>query len=104
MSTSALSTAISELVERSGEQGVSMGSIVDTLEREGHAASDVEIEIWRMMSSRRLTPSGFICRSIRRATAQKTKTERAYEFLLVAWSPELDGQLELNLSDAPKAQ
>lgn len=97
MNPSALSTAIAELVEHSGEQGLSMGSIVDTLESGGHAASDIEIEIWRMMATRRLTPSGFICRSIRRATAQNTKTERAYEFLLVAWSPELDGQLELNL-------
>ena len=95
MSTS-LARTILELAEQAGTQGISMGSIVDTLEARGHAASDIEYEIWSLMSKRRLTPSGFICRSLRRQ-GRNNATERAYEFLLVPWSPHLDGQLELEL-------
>ena len=72
-----------------------MGSLVDTLEHNGYAAEDVEREIWTMLAGRRLTPSGFVCRRVR--TSAGATPSRAYEFLLVPWSPSLDGQLELGL-------
>lgn len=91
-----LARAILELAEQAGSQGAAMGAIVDALEGRGLAVSDIEHEIWTLMSQRRLTPSGFICRALRRQ-GNKGATKRAYEFLLVPWSPELDGQLELKL-------
>ncbi len=94
---SALSQAILALAESAADSGMSMGALVDTLERNGYAAEDVEREIWTLMSRRRLTPSGFVCRRIRTAGSSGTSTARAYEFLLVPWSPSLDGQLELGL-------
>ena len=92
---SPLQRAILDLAEQAGEQGVSMGDVVDALEQRGFAAPDVEHEIWDMLSRRRLTPSGFVCRKLR--TSQGRGSRRTYEFLLVPWSPELDGQLELDL-------
>jgi hypothetical protein len=92
---SPLQRAIVELAEQAGEEGISMGDVVDALERRGFAAPDVEHEIWEMLSRRRLTPSGFVCRTVRRSQGRSTR--RMYEFLLVPWSPELDGQLELDL-------
>ena len=94
---SPLQRAIVELAEQAGEQGISMGDVVDALERRGFAAQDIEVEIWDMLARRRLTPSGFVCRTLR--GTQGKGTRRAYEFLLVPWSPELDGQLELELDE-----
>jgi hypothetical protein len=92
---SPLQRAIAELAEQAGEQGISMGDVVDALEQRGFAPPDVEHEIWEMLSQRRLTPSGFVCRTMRRSQGKTNR--RIYEFLLVPWSPELDGQLELDL-------
>jgi hypothetical protein len=47
------------------------------------------------LSHRRLTPCGFVRRTVRKS--QGRSTQRIYEFLLAPWSPELDGQLELEL-------
>jgi hypothetical protein len=92
---SPLQRAIVELAEQSGEQGIAMGDVVDALEQRGFAAQDVEHEIWEMLSHRRLTPCGFVRRTVRKS--QGRSTQRIYEFLLAPWSPELDGQLELEL-------
>ncbi len=92
---SPLQRAILELAEQAGEQGISMGDVVDALEQRGFAAPDIEHEIWELLSRRRLTPSGFVCRKLR--GSQGRGHRRTYEFLLVPWSPELDGQLELDL-------
>ena len=84
------------VVDEADEQGVAMGVVVDALESQGYAATDVEHEVWSLLAKRQLTPAGFICRSFRKK-GSRGGTERSYEFLLVRWSPELDGQLELNL-------
>lgn len=70
-----------------------MGVVVDTLEHNGYAPEDVEQEIWAMLAARRLTPSGFVCRKVRNTPG--ATPARTYEFLLMPWSPKLDGQLEL---------
>jgi len=92
---SALRQAIVALAESAPEQGMSMGALVDTLEHNGYAPEDVEREIWAMLAARKLTPSGFICRKVR--SQPGASPARTYEFLLVPWSPKLDGQLELTL-------
>ncbi len=92
---SALRQAIVALAESAPEQGLSMGTLVDTLEHNGYAPEEVEREIWAMLAARRLTPSGFICRKVR--SEPGATPARTYEFLLVPWSPKLDGQLELTL-------
>ncbi len=92
---SALRQAIVALVESAPDQGMAMGSVVDTLEHNGYAAQDVEHEIWAMLGARRLTPAGFICRKVR--SRPGATPSRTYEFLLVPWSSKLDGQLELTL-------
>jgi len=89
--------AVLELAEHAGTQGIAMGTVVDTLEAQGFAAEDVEQQIWQLMSARRLTPAGFICRTMQRRQGGKTKRQRMYEFTLVPWSPHLDQQLELEL-------
>jgi len=92
---SALRQAIVALAESAPERGMAMGALVDTLEHNGYPAQDVEREIWEMLAARRLTPAGFVCRRVRgQPGATPTRT---YEFLLVPWSPKLDGQLELTL-------
>jgi hypothetical protein len=97
-----LAHAIIELAEQAGPTGVAMGRIVDTLVREGHAAGVVEREIWSLLEGRRLTPAGFICRTIKRKLdGQVTASQRVYEFMLVPWSPALDAQLDLALERAP---
>jgi hypothetical protein len=96
--SSALVGAVLRLAERAGTQGVAMGALVDALESEGYAPQDVEMVIWTLMSERRLTPSGFMCRTVaRRGKGKRPERARVYEFLLVPWSPKLDRQLELPL-------
>jgi hypothetical protein len=96
--TAYLSQAIMEIVERSGEQGASMGAIVDKLTGEGFEDKSIEAEVWAMLGSRRLTPFGYICRKVRRrGDTGEWETIRAYEFLLVPWSRDLDNQLDLGL-------
>lgn len=92
---SALRQAIVALAESAPEQGMAMGALVDTLEHNGYAPEEVEREIWAMLAARRLTPAGFVCRKVRRQPG--ATPSRSYEFLLVPWSPRLDGQLELTL-------
>jgi len=96
----AVTYAILEVAERSGDQGISMGTLVDTLEQRGYPASDTETEVWRLMGLRRLTPAGFVCRTVqRRGEGPNPDRLRIYEFTLVPWSPELDRQLELKLDE-----
>ncbi len=95
----ALRQAILALAESVPDKGMSMGALVDTLEHNGYAPEEIELEIWAMLASRRLTPSGFVCRKVR-ATEGATPA-RTYEFLLVPWSPKLDGQLDLGLDVSP---
>jgi hypothetical protein len=95
---SPLTDAVLELAEQAGTGGVAMGAIVDALEGRGFAAAHVELEIWRLLELRRLTPNGFVCRTIRRKGADGAGARaRIYEFMLVPWSPALDAQLDLGL-------
>lgn len=90
--------AILELADAAGESGIAMGTLVDTLERRGFAAEHVEREIWDLLAHRRLTPTGFVCRTIRRRGLEgEAVKSRVYEFMLVPWSSALDRQLELEL-------
>jgi hypothetical protein len=99
---SPLAQSVLELATRAGEGGVAMGTIVDALERDGFAAEEVEREIWSLLERRRLTPCGFVCRTIRRrADDGGSLRARVYEFLLVPWSAEMDQQLELGLDGPP---
>jgi len=99
--TAPLSQAILELAEAAGTLGVAMGSVVDALEAQGFSPGEVEREIWMMLERRRLTPTGFVCRTIRRKGAGGTTQTRVYEFMLVPWSAALDQQLDLGLERTP---
>lgn len=97
-----LAQAIIELAERAGPTGIAMGQIVDTLVSEGHTPTVVEREVWSLLEGRRLTPAGFLCRTIKRKLDGKvTSSQRVYEFMLVPWSPALDAQLDLGLERTP---
>lgn len=99
---SPLQDAIVELAEQAGPTGVAMGSVVDTLEAQGFAPAIVEREIWSLLERRRLTPNGFVCRTLRRRGADgRAATSRVYEFMLVPWSAALDAQLDLALERTP---
>jgi hypothetical protein len=92
--------AILELADDAGPAGVAMGTIVDTLERRGFVAEQVETEIWDLLGRRRLTPTGFVCRTIKRKGLEgEVLRTRLYEFMLVPWSSALDRQLELELEN-----
>lgn len=96
-----LADAILNLVEAQAETGVTMGKLVDRLVADGGNEQDVELTIWRLIQHRRLTPSGFVCRKVRKPSQIGPGGEtRTYEFVLVPWSPALDAQLELDLGDA----
>lgn len=98
--TAYLSQAILEVAARHGDQGASMGTIVDHLAGEGFDPESVEAEIWTMLATRRLTPCGYVCRKIkRRDKTGEPQTLRSYEFLLVPWSTDMDNQLELTLAE-----
>lgn len=93
--------AIMEVAQHAGEQGIAMGALVDELERRGFDYQDVELEIWRLLGERMLTPSGFICRTLRKPTAtEPSAVARMYEFMLTPWSVDYDQQLELGLDGA----
>ena len=95
---SPLTDAVLELAELAGESGIAMGAIVDTLEGRGFAAEHVEREIWSLLERRRLTPAGFVCRTVRkRGVDGETARARVYELMLVPWSASLDRQLDLGL-------
>lgn len=89
--------AVLELAEHAGTHGVAMGTLVDTLEAQGFAVEDIEQHIWHLMGARRLTPAGYICRTLERRSSGASRRQRMYEFTLVPWSPQLDHQLELEL-------
>ncbi len=94
-----LTEAILELAEAAGTMGIAMGAVVDALETAGFPPGEVEREIWSMLERRRLTPTGFVCRTIKRKGSPKPT--RVYEFMLVPWSAALDQQLDLGLERAP---
>ena len=92
--------AILELADDAGPAGIAMGTIVDTLERRGFVAEQVETEIWELLGRRRLTPTGFVCRTIKKKGLEgEVLRTRLYEFMLVPWSSALDRQLELELEN-----
>jgi hypothetical protein len=92
--------AILELADDAGPAGIAMGTIVDTLERGGFVPEQVETEIWELLGRRRLTPTGFVCRTIKRKGLEgEVLRTRLYEFMLVPWSSALDRQLELELEN-----
>jgi hypothetical protein len=92
--------AILELADDAGPAGIAMGTIVDTLERRGFVAEQVETEIWELLGRRRLTPTGFVCRTIKKKGLEgELLRTRLYEFMLVPWSSALDRQLELELEN-----
>lgn len=97
-----ITDAILEVAELAGPTGVAMGAVVDALEAQGFAPAIVEREIWTLLERRKLTPNGFVCRTIKRRGADgKVAATRIYEFMLVPWSAALDQQLDLALERAP---
>lgn len=95
---SPLTDAVLELAEIAGESGIAMGAIVDTLEGRGFAAEHVEREVWTLLEKRRLTPAGFVCRTVKkRGVDGEGIRARVYELMLVPWSAALDRQLDLGL-------
>lgn len=98
-----LSQAILDELDDSGPRGVPMGQVVDALVGRGYAAEAVEQEIWLLLGARRLTPSGFVCRMLRRRDnlGEQVQT-RSYELLLAPWSSDLDHQLDLDLEPHPE--
>lgn len=83
---------------KAGNRGVPMGQIVDEMVGLGHAVEAVEAAIWALLGSRELTPSGFVCRIVRRKDAFGELVQaRSYELLLMPWSAEQDRQLDLDL-------
>jgi hypothetical protein len=91
--------AILEKASRGGSRGVAMGALVDELVGLGHTAEAVEQAIWELLASRRLTPSGFVCRVVRRRDELGELVQaRSYELMLAPWSAELDRQLDLDLA------
>ncbi len=90
---------ILELAGKAGDRGVAMGQIVEAMVGLGHGVEAVEQAIWAMMATRELTPSGFVCRIVRRRDAFGEPVQaRSYELLLAPWSAEQDRQLELGLA------
>lgn len=94
-----ISQAILEHADGAGSRGVPMGQLVDALVGRGYTAEAVEQAIWSLLSARRLTPSGFLCRQVRRRDpfGELVQT-RCYELLLAPWSSDLDYQLDLDLA------
>lgn len=91
--------AIVEQAGQAGARGVPMGQIVDALVGVGHTVEAVEQAIWALLGTRDLTPSGFVCRIVRRRDAFGEPVQaRSYELLLAPWSAEQD------LADADEPQ
>ena len=100
---SPLAEAILELAEAAAPMGATMGRIVDELEGRGYGAEVVEHELWSLLGLRRLTPSGFVCRKVRRRDPMgEVGRVRTYEMLFLPWSDALDRQLELALPEGPE--
>ena len=95
---STLAHAILEFAQDAGDQGVTMGRVVDELEGRGFEVEHIEQEFWALLGQRRLTPGGFVSRQVRRKNTQGTiEKVRSYEMLFVPWSSDLDQQLDLEL-------
>lgn len=102
MSAAQLRQLLVDLAREGGEDGVTMGSMVDALVDQGHDAGSVEMAIWQLMQERHLTPNGFVCRVVKRRDEDgQPQRARTYEFLLVPWSPDRDRQLDLDLEGSP---
>jgi hypothetical protein len=98
-----LQAAVLTVVERHADTGVTMGKIVDRLVADGAPEQEVELAIWGLIQARRMTPNGFVCRKVRKPSQDGNGSQtRAYEFVLIPWSPALDAQLELDLGGASK--
>ena len=103
--SAALRQAILEVTLAAEPQGATMGDIVDNLAGEGFQPTVVEGEVWRLMAERRLTPTGYVCRRVRRRDPMgEMELRRTYEFLLITWSQDADRQLELTLASAPELE
>lgn len=90
--------ALLERAGKAGNRGVPMGQLVDEMVGLGHEVEAVEQAIWSLLGSRALTPSGFVCRIVRRKdTFGELVQARSYELLLMPWSAEQDRQLDLDL-------
>lgn len=74
------------VLTEAGDNGQSMGAIVDELVGQGLREQVIEGAIWRLLESRKVTPSGFVCRTFKRDGVPR----RHYEFVLVPWGPERD--------------
>ncbi len=87
-----------ERAGKAGNRGVPMGQLVDEMVGLGHEVEAVEEAIWSLLGCRALTPSGFVCRIVRRKDAFGEQVQaRSYELLLMPWSAEQDRQLDLDL-------
>lgn len=83
---------------KAGDRGVAMGQLVDEMVGLGHDVEAVEQAIWALLGCRALTPSGFVCRIVRRRDAfGEVVQARSYELMLTPWSAERDRQLDLDL-------
>jgi hypothetical protein len=96
----ALEATILSIVQRAGPRGITMGRIVDRVVADGGDERAAENQVWELLQERRLTPHGFACRTLRKSGAGGSSPEyRSYEFVLIAWSPERDRQLDLVLDE-----
>ena len=93
-----LDQQILDQLKASGDEGLSMGALVDAFVDRGVDLEAVESSIWRLMELRRMTPHGYIRRVLRTSGPQaESRTRHCYELILRPWSPELDAQLDLGL-------
>lgn len=79
-----------------GDEGATMGSIVDFFVGEGNDENSVEASLWRLLELRRITPHGYVRRVLRTGPGDGG-LRRSYELVLRPWAPELDAQLDLEL-------
>lgn len=89
-------------LHEAGKAGLAMGAIVDRLVDEGFEEDRAESAIWGLMQRRLVTPHGYIRRQVRRGGGERGDARgvrRSYEFVLCAWSPEQDAQLDLKLGE-----
>ncbi len=97
--TSPVTQAVLQIAAESEPNGVTMGTVVDTLEGEGHSVDLIERTLWDLLAQRRLTPCGYVCRKVRRRDPMGEPVRaRSYELLFIPWSEELDRQLDLQLA------
>jgi len=89
VTASPLERAILELADEGGPAGRSMGAIVDRLVAVGHEEAAVEQEVWALLRAHRLTIVGFARLTLRRGPGHEP-TRRAYDMMLIPWSPARD--------------